>query len=375
MTASDKPLQQTCLHNLHLEQGARMAAFGGFDMPIQYTGIIPEHLAARTGAALFDTCHMGSFRISGPDALSDLELLVSCDVASLPAGRCRYGLMCNEEGGVLDDLLVYRLGDDEFLLVVNASTRRQDAAWIKAHQSPSTQVEDCFSKVAKLDLQGPASPRIMNRLVEGLTDPGYYGFTSVRYHGEEVRISRTGYTGEIGFELYLTPASARRFWREAQALGAVAAGLGARDTLRLEMGMPLYGHELCPTRNAAQTGFTRAIASAKTFSGAYAIRRPDAAPQRLCGIRLGGRRAARHGDTVITAAGQTIGCVTSGSFAPSLGCAIALAYVDSAQATAGTPLQIHTERADLPGQVVTLPFHTGATARRPMADFLGVSTT
>jgi len=363
------PLKKTCLHGLHISLGARMAPFGGWDMPIQYTGIIREHEAARTGATLFDTCHMGEFHVEGPTALADLERLVTCDMGTLRIGQCRYGLLCNDAGGALDDLLVYRLADAAFMIVVNASTQDGDFAWISSRLSRGTTIRNLAGTVAKIDLQGPASPYILTSLTQGLTDPGFYRFTHVQYRDRRTLVSRTGYTGEIGFEVYTVPEEAAGFWKAAMDLGAVPAGLGARDTLRLEMGMPLYGHELSAERNAAESGFTRAISTGKSFIGANAVRDPARAPQRLCGIAMEGRRAARNGDKV-EIGGRPAGVVTSGSFAPSVGKAVALAYVNREYATQGTGVNIITERGTIAGKVVSLPFYRNATGRRPMRDFM-----
>lgn len=362
-------LQHTCLHDLHLSLGARMAPFGGWDMPIQYTGILREHEATRTGATLFDTCHMGEFRTEGPGALNDLEKLVTCDIGTLKVGQCRYGLLCNEAGGVLDDLLVYRLAAAAFMIVVNASTQDADFEWIRSRLSHGTTIRNLVGTIAKIDLQGPASPRILASLTQGLTDPGFYRFTHVQYRNRETLVSRTGYTGEIGFEVYTVPEEAAGFWKAAMDLGAVPAGLGARDTLRLEMGMPLYGHELSVDRNAAESGFSRAISTGKSFIGASAVRDPALSPQRLCGIEMVGRRAARNGDRV-EVGGRLGGVVTSGSFGPSVGKAVALAYVNREYAAPGTGVSIITERGTLEGRVVPLPFYHNATGRRPMRDFM-----
>ncbi len=353
----------TPLHSLHLSLHAKMAHFGGFDMPILYESILAEHNATRNGATLFDTCHMGEFSISGEGAIATLENLVTCRAGNLPVGACRYGLMCAEDGGTIDDLLIYRQAEDRFMMVVNAGTQDGDFDWVCAHAAADTQVENLSDQLAKIDLQGPASPSVLAAMIPDAPDGlGYFRFRAVQWHGETVIVSRTGYTGERGYEIYLAPESAEIFWREAMSHGAVPAGLGARDTLRLESGLPLYGHELRRDRNAAITALSRAIASDKSFIGAEALRTPPARPQVLAGLRLESRQAAREGDLVCNTQGQTFGEVTSGSFAPTVGTAIALAVVDAALASPGTALQIQTARKALPCRVVPLPFHTG-TAR------------
>jgi len=362
--------KRTPLYDTHINLGARMAPFGGFAMPIQYTGIFKEHEATRSGATLFDTCHMGEFVLSGPTVVEDLETLLSCPTANLEHGQCRYGLLCNEAGGVIDDLLVYRITDQEFMLVVNAGTQEGDAEWIQAHLSPDTQFENRSATTAKIDLQGPASPPIMNGLVEdGIMDLRFYRFKQTTYRGEPVVVSRTGYTGEVGFEIYLPTNLAAVFWDDAMQQGAACAGLGARDTLRLEMGMPLYGHELTTTRNAAEAGFPRATANDKAFIGHNVVRDANRQRDALVGIRLEGRRAAREGDAILAADDTPLGTVTSGSIAPSLGVAIALGYVPRDQAATGTSVTLQTARKALAGTIVKLPFYDGATARKSLSTF------
>ena len=370
-TATASPTRRTPFYEKHLALNARMAPFGGFDMPIQYTGIIQEHQACRTATAIFDTCHMGEFFMSGPQAAADLDRLVSCDVASMAIGQCRYGLLCNVEGGVRDDLIVYRLAADAFMIVVNAGTQDADFAWFLAHRSLDTELENRSDATAKLDIQGPGSAKIVNRLLADPIDAlRFYRFMDNVCAGSKIIVSRTGYTGEIGFELYTNIDTAHRIWDDCLNAGVVPAGLGARDTLRLEIGMPLYGHELGEDRNAAESGFTSAIAVTKNFVGAPAVRDPARHRQALVGITLEGRRTARAGDSVRAANGALIGAVTSGSFAPTLGHAIALAYVDRTHATIGTAITIQTARDTLPGTLTKPPFYKSATARRPIAEFL-----
>ncbi len=353
----------TPLHSLHLSLHAKMAPFGGFDMPILYESILAEHNATRSGATLFDTCHMGEFSIEGAGAVETLERLVTCRVGNLAVGACRYGLMCAEDGGALDDLLIYRLAENRFMMVVNAGTQDGDFEWVTAHAAADTQIDNLSNQLAKIDLQGPASPAVLAVMIPGAPDGlGYFRFRTVQWHGESLIVSRTGYTGERGYEIYLAPESAETFWREAMSHGAIPAGLGARDTLRLEAGLPLYGHELRRDRNAAITALSRAIATDKPFIGSDALRAPQARPRTLAGLRLESRQAAREGDRVCDAQGNAVGEVTSGSFAPTVGTAIALSVVDAALATPGTALQIQTSRKALPCNVVSLPFHTG-TAR------------
>ena len=364
-------MKKTCLHGLHERLNAKMAGFGGYRMPIQYSGIIKEHQACREAAVLFDTDHMGEFKLTGRNALKDIESLVSCDVASMTNGQCRYGMMCNEHGGVVDDLLVYRLGDSDFMLVVNAGTKENDFEWIKKQLSGDTKLEDQSSQTAKIDLQGPNSPGIIQQLLkESINGLKFYRFMHNEYHGSSVIVSRTGYTGEMGFEIYLNPELAHDFWKGCMDLGAVPAGLGARDTLRLEMGMPLYGHELDVGRNAGESGFERSITDKKDFTGSSVVNDRSIRRSKLTGIALASRRAARQRDEILDNSGNKIGIITSGSFSPSLGCAIALGYVELAFIKPGTQLKIKSPRYELEGKVVRTPFYGSATGRRPVKDFL-----
>ncbi len=362
--------ERTPLTSRHERLGARMAPFGGFLMPIQYTGIVAEHESARHGTAVFDTCHMGEFRVSGPTALADIEHLVSCDVAPMDVGQCRYGMMCNPSGGVIDDLLVYRLDEDDFMLVVNAGTQGGDFEWVSSHASGGTILRDISDETAKVDLQGPGAPRTVQRLLDAPIDGmKFYRFQHNSYKGQQVLISRTGYTGEIGFEFYGSPDLAVRFWDDCLEAGAVPAGLGARDPLRLEVGMPLYGHELSADRNAARAGFSRSISGTKSFVGAEALRSEDGRKECLVGLAFEGRQTAREGNRILSGDGSTIGIVTSGSYAPSLGHAIALGYVTTEVAVPGTEVVVEARRS-LPGVVVELPFYREGTARKALAGFL-----
>jgi aminomethyltransferase len=348
-----------------------MAEFGGYEMPIQYSGILAEHRAAREAAVVFDTCHMGEFRIAGRNAVPDLENLLSCPVASIKTGQCRYGLLCNEAGGVMDDQIVYRMAENEFFMVVNAATEEPDFEWVRRHLSGDTDIVNCSSQTAKLDLQGPASVKIMKRLMaEPIDNMKYYTWVRNRYRRSGVLISRTGYTGEIGFEIYCSNDLGKPFWDDCLNLGALPAGLGARDTLRLEMGYPLYGHELDDCTNAAESNFKRAIDGNKKFLGSAAVLDPSQKRRLLVGIRLDGRRAARHGDAILDRNGKNAGIVTSGSFSPSLGYAIALGYVALEHAAVGNPVRVRTGRQDLAGAIVELPFYKYATGRMDINKFL-----
>lgn len=357
---------RTPLFDTHVKLGARMAPFGGWEMPIQYDGILAEHLATRTAATMFDTCHMGEFELSGPSAERDLERLLTQNVATIQAGQCRYGYLLRDDGGVVDDLTCYRRGPDHFWLIVNAGTRESDAAWIRDHLSPQTKFTDLTLQTGKLDVQGPSSREAVEKSFGiKLPDLKYFWFADVELGGFPCLISRTGYTGEWGYELYFPRNETVRFWDVLAAKGGVKpAGLGARDTLRLEVGYPLYGHELGPDRTPVAAARGSFIDSKKDFIGKAAVARDlsDGCPRYLAGLQLESKRAARAGDKVV-ADGKTVGEITSGSLAPSLGVAVAMAYVDAAQGP-GAKLQIDSRGALLNAVVVDMPFYKNGTARK-----------
>jgi aminomethyltransferase len=364
-------MKKTIFYDTHVALNAQMAPFGGYTMPIRYEGIIKEHMTTRAGAALFDTCHMGEFRIEGKSSLSDLESLLSCDVASLKIGRCRYGFMCNPGGGVIDDLLIYRLGDNAFFMVVNASTRENDFAWIGKNISATTVITDVSEETAKIDLQGPGSAVIARRLFNlPVDDMPYYSFVHNSYKSKELLLSRTGYTGEIGFEVFCDAENARAIWNEAMALGARPVGLGARDTLRLEMGYPLYGHELDERHNAAESGLTRAIKQDKRFIGWEFVRNTKKITWLLSGILLDDRRTARTGDRIYDMQKNEIGTVTSGSFAPSVERAVAMGYIHKEYNRIGDMVIIAADRYELTGKISETPFYKNGTARKKLSYYI-----
>ncbi len=357
---------KTPLHEIHRQLGARMAPFAGWDMPIQYTGIVAEHLATRTACGVFDICHMGEFELSGPTAAADLDRLITSRIGALAVGQCRYGYLLNDAGGVLDDLTCYRLGPDRFMLVVNAGTRPGDWAWVSGHLSSTTTARDRSDELAKLDVQGPVAHTVMTKAF-GVPPPalGYFRFCEIALDGAPCLLSRTGYTGEFGYELYFPAARAADFWNRLTAAGATPVGLGARDTLRLEMGYPLYGHELGTGRTPVAAARGLFMDVKKDFIGRAACVRDleHGAAQYLVGLRLASRQAARAGDAV-RAGGNTIGQVTSGSLAPSLNVAVALAYVDAPFTAPGTAVELDVRGRPLPAEVVELPFYREGTARK-----------
>lgn len=358
---------RTPLYERHLALRARMAPFAGWDMPIQYEGILAEHKRTREDVTVFDICHMGEFDLRGPTAQADLERLVTQNVATIAVGQTRYGFLCNDAGGVIDDLTVYRRAADHFMLVVNAGTRPGDLAWITARLSPGTVFTDLSDDTAKLDVQGPNSRAALERIFgNALPDLKYFRFADVPVGGVPMTVSRTGYTGEFGYELYFPAAQAGAVWDRLLAGGIKPAGLGARDTLRLEVGYPLYGHELNATLTPVAATRGSFIDATKDFIGKPAIVRDLAAgcPRYLCGIVLEGKQAARADAKVLDPQGGEIGIVTSGSIAPNLDRAVALAYVDAAHTAPGTRLALDIRGKAVPGEVVKVPFYQGGTARK-----------
>jgi len=354
-------IHRTILHDSHVCLGARMVDFGGWDMPVQYDGIIAEHHRTRQDVTIFDTCHMDAFRVEGAGALDYLSRLVTQDLRSLADGRCRYGFLLRDDGGVLDDLIVYRFSSDRWMVVVNAGTAPGDFAWFRRHAPTAGIVlQDLRDIQGKIDVQGPNSQRPVETLL-GLDLAGmkYFSFRTFTVDGVAGVVSRTGYTGEHGYEIYAPVATTLAFWERLLALGVKPAGLGARDTLRLEAGLPLYGHELSTAVSPAEAGMTRYAAKNEDFIGRAAVKARQAGglTSRLVGFRIAGRQSARNGNRVLDSAGAAAGHVTSGSFAPTLGYAIGCAYVRPDLAAPDTVLTIDMGSRQLEARVTPLPFY------------------
>jgi aminomethyltransferase len=366
--AQTEPFKRTPLHSRHRELGGRMVEFAGWEMPVQYTGVIEEHRAVRTAAGLFDVSHMGEVRVRGAGAEGLLQRLTPNDVARLAPGRAHYSGLLTESGTYIDDLLIYRLAADDFLVVVNASNAERDFAWIAEHAAGSgAQVEDAGERYALLALQGPRALDILAPLVPpGAAALRYYGFLAGEVAGRPALISRTGYTGEDGFELYLEPQDAPAVWDRLLETGArqglVPAGLGARDTLRLEAAMALYGHELDESTTPLEAGLAWVVKLDKgDFLGrdALAAQRAQGLRRQLAGFEVLGRGIARQSHRVLHQ-GNAVGTVTSGTFSPTLEKALGMAYLPPALAAPGTPVSIEVRGKELPARVVEMPFY-----RRP----------
>ena len=358
-------LRRTPLHGRHVEAGARMVPFAGWDMPVQYRSIVAEHKAVRASAGLFDVSHMGELRVRGRDAASLAQRLFTNDVAGLGVGRVRYGLLCQEDGGVVDDVTLYRLAEDDFFFCANASNIAGDLEWMrKVHAESGLDCElvDESDEIALLAIQGPRALEIAHRVIEDDdAPPRRWRFREARAAGAQVRLSRTGYTGEDGYEIYAPVEHAAALWDALIAAGGDAlapAGLGARDTLRTEMAYALYGHELSRERTPLAAGLERFVSFGAGFVGEAALVREQAAgpAERLVGLVVEGRALARHDFPILD--GEPIGRVTSGSFAPSVERSIAIGYVPAGYATVGRGLQVEIRGRAVPATVTATPFYS-----------------
>lgn len=348
----------TALYEKHLEAGGKMVPFAGYLLPVQYdSGIRAEHEKVRTCAGLFDVSHMGEFILEGSDALTNLNRLMTNDYTDLKDGYARYSPMCDEGGGTVDDIIVYKLAGGKYFIVVNAANKDKDAEWIIAHLSGDARLNDISDDMAQIALQGPASAAIMDKL-SGILPKRYYTFVEKAFIGDiPCMISKTGYTGEMGYEIYCQNEYAPLLWRAimeaGEAFGVAPCGLGARDTLRLEAAMPLYGHELSQDITPQEAGLSAFIKTDKPdFIGKEALSKPRA--RKRIGLKLLERGIAREGAKV-KRSGEEIGFVTSGTMSPTLGEAIAMALVPAD--FDGYELAVEVRGKGIKAQVVELPFY------------------
>jgi aminomethyltransferase len=359
----DTPLQRTPLYEAHVKAGARMVPFGGWEMPVQYAGIVEEHRTVRSAVGLFDVSHMGEFEVDGPHALGMLQRLTTNDVAALAAGQVQYSLLCYPNGTIVDDLTVYRLADDRFMLTVNAANIQKDWAWVTAH-GKDARWKNVSAETGLVAVQGPRAESLVGRLAdEDVTTIGYYRFARGVVGGVPALVSRTGYTGEDGFELYVTAADTARLWaallEAGRGDGVAPIGLGARDTLRLEMKYPLYGNDIDDATTPLEAGLDWVVKPAKgDFIGREALGkvRAEGVRRKLVGIEMVDRAVARHGYPVLKD-GRRVGVVTSGSYGPSVDKYIGMASVETAHATVGTPLAVEIRGQAKAARVVKTPFH------------------
>ncbi len=343
-------MRRTALHHKHVAAGAKLAEFAGWEMPIQYpSGVRAEHMAVRERCGIFDVSHMGEIETAGPDAEALLQRLLSNDVSKIALGGAQYSVLCNESGGVLDDLFTYRIEPARYLTVTNASNHERDLAWFRAHAGGfDAQPRDRAGDYAMLAVQGPRAREIVQAIADAPL-PARMTAAARRLAGAEVLVCGTGYTGEDGVELLLAPAAAPALWDELVRRGALPCGLAARDTLRLEACFHLYGNDLSVERNPIEAGLGWCTREDTGFLGAEAIRAVRAAgpPQRLVAFRIDGPGIARQGNPIVGG-----GVVTSGTLSPCLGAGIGLAYVPVQRAAVGTPLEI-----DVRGRVRAATVH------------------
>lgn len=355
----NEELKTTCLHDLHVGLGALMSPFGGFDMPIQYAGIEEEHRAVRTACGVFDVSHMGEVAVSGPDAERFVNHIFTNDVTNMPDGKILYGMMLHPTGGTVDDLLVYKRGANDFFLVINASNIDKDVAWIEKNaEGFDVKIDHQSDRWGELAIQGPDAERIMKDVlgIDG-SDLTFYTFKTVG----DIIVSRTGYTGEDGFEIYADAEKIRDYWQKLMAAGVQPCGLGCRDTLRFEAGLPLYGDELGDDITPLEAGLGIFVKLDKPeFIGRDALAAQKAAgpARKIVGIEVEGQAIPRHGYEVLDSEGNKVGEVTTGYHSISLDKNIAMALVDAAFAALDTPLQVKVRRKVFPAKVIKKRFYT-----------------
>lgn len=357
-------MKKTAFNDIHRSLGAKLVEFGGFEMPVQYTGIIQEHLAVRKRVGVFDVSHMGEFEVTGKGALAFMQMMTINDVSKLEEGKAQYSAMCYDDGGIVDDLLVYHCGD-RYMLVVNASNTKKDFEWLKSHLEGEVDLRDVSDATSLLAVQGPQSLAVLQKLTDvKLSALEYYHFTRGKLAGVPMLISRTGYTGELGFELYFDAdaAAAQKVWKAVFDAGKesniVPIGLGARDTLRLEMGYCLYGNDIDQTTHPLEAGLGWITKLNKgEFIGKPPLVRAkqEGMKRKLVGFTLPEKAVARHG-YALSVNGSQVGQVTSGTFSPSLERGIGMGYVAAAHAETGRAVNVLIRGTEVPASIVKIPF-------------------
>ncbi len=363
--ADQVELQRTAFYDIHVALGAKIVPFAGFEMPVLYKGIVAEHTAVRERVGIFDVSHMGEVTVRGPHALDFIQKITINDASVLTDGQAQYSAMCYENGGIVDDLLVYRRAEGDYLIVINASNIEKDFAWMQKNAIDGADLENVSDQYSLLAVQGPKAIETLKKLTTvDLDSIEYYHFVEGTIAGVDAIISRTGYTGEVGFELYLSSDKepSERVWNAVMEAGAEfgiePAGLGARDTLRLEMGYCLYGNDIDETTNPIEAGLGWITKLAKgPFNGSDVIARvKEQKPERKLVAFEMNERAVPRQHYAVAVDGTTVGEVTSGTSSPTLGKGIGLAYVASAQSKIGTPIAIVIREKQVPATIVKLPF-------------------
>lgn len=357
----EETIKQTCLHDRHVALGALMSPFAGYDMPIQYKGITEEHNAVRQHVGVFDVSHMGEVRVTGPDACKFVNHIFVNDVTGAPDGQIYYGMMCYENGGTVDDLLVYKVNDEEYFLVINASNIDKDVAWILSHaEGYDVKIEDQSPYYGELAVQGPEAEAAIEKLLGiPVADLAFYNFKTLPVNGEEIIVSRTGYTGEDGFEIYGSHDFTRNIWDKLIEGGVQPCGLGCRDTLRFEVGLPLYGDELEADITPLEASLSMFVKLDKPeFIGkeALAAQKAEGVKRRIVGLELEGNAIPRHGYPV-EVNGEKVGEVTTGYRSISTGKSVAMAMINKPFDKLGTEVEVRIRKKTFPAKVVKKRFY------------------
>lgn len=357
----EENLIKTCLHDRHVKQGALMSPFGGFDMPIQYDNITQEHNAVRHNVGVFDVSHMGEVRVKGPEAYKFVSHIFVNDVTGAPDGQIFYGMMCYENGGTVDDLLVYKVNDEEYFLVINAANIDKDVAWIKQNaEGFDCTVEDESSYYGEVAVQGPKAEETLESVLGiACKDIPFYNFKTFHIDGEDVIVSRTGYTGEDGFEIYGSHDYIIRTWDKLMEAGVQPCGLGCRDTLRFEVGLPLYGDELSAEISPIEASLSMFVKLDKPeFIGkeALAKQKAEGVKRRIVGLELEGSAVPRHGYPVLVN-GEQVGEVTTGYKSISTGKSVAMAMINKPYDKLGTEVEVQIRKKTFPAKVVKKRFY------------------
>lgn len=357
----EENLVKTCLHDRHVKLGALMSPFGGFDMPIQYKGITEEHNAVRNEVGVFDVSHMGEVRVKGKDACKYVNHIFVNDVTGAPDGQIFYGMMCYENGGTVDDLLVYKVNDEEYFLVINAANIDKDVKWIMDNaEGFDVVITDESPKYGEVAVQGPKAEETLEKLLGiDLKQLAFYTFKVFKLDGEDVLISRTGYTGEDGFEVYGSHDYIKKLWDKLMEAGVQPCGLGCRDTLRFEVGLPLYGDELSAEISPIEASLSMFVKLDKPeFIGKEALARQKAegVKRRIVGLELEGNAIPRHGYPVL-AEGRQIGEITTGYRSISTGKSVAMAMIEKPFDKLGTPVEVQIRKKTFPAKVVKKRFY------------------
>ncbi|MCK5784928.1 MAG: glycine cleavage system aminomethyltransferase GcvT [Candidatus Sabulitectum sp.] len=357
--------KRTPLYERHVALGATIQSFAGYLMPIKYDAIKKEHMAVRESVGAFDLTHMGEFRVTGSDSTAFLDNLLTND-ASVDNGKAYYSTMCYPDGGIVDDLIVYRIGDQEYLMVVNAANLEKDWAWVQSHlQSFDVSITNESDETALVAIQGPKAQEVCSKLThEDLESIGYYEHTTGKFAGVDALIARTGYTGEDGFEIYMKYPDAEAVWdsvmEAGEKFGIVPIGLGARDTLRLEVGYPLYGNDIdhSTTPIEAKLGWVVKLKTEKNFIAREVLeqQKADKPGRYLVGMTVTGKGFPRHG-TPLFSGDRKVGIVTSGSIAPAIGQAVCLGYVERGYQKRGSELEAEVRGKRIPVKIVKIPFY------------------